>query len=214
MGHFIENSLCVNIKSESGVPRVNPKMLKPLVVTWLLLAITTSLTSAVHVSQSALPLGCKDNELVALKSHHGKYVVAEENGEANVNRATRGLWETWRVYAIGSGNDKVALKSAHGYYLVAEPTGGVNENAGFVNANRDAIANWETFTIRKLRPGYYSFKSYHGTYLVGMLDGYLNTWREPLPFDDWEEFQIECVNPYDPYDSKLIDLLWVGMPWG
>ena len=35
--------------------------------------------------------------LFAFKSFHGKYLVAEPNGELNANRNVAGPWETFRV---------------------------------------------------------------------------------------------------------------------
>ena len=34
-----------------------------------------------------------NNERLAMKSHHGKYVVAEPDGKANANRPVAGGWE-------------------------------------------------------------------------------------------------------------------------
>merc|ERR1712083_1000997 len=62
-----------------------------------------------------------------------KYVVAEENGDANANRSTLDLWEVWTVLYVDG--DKAAFKSAHGKFLVAEPSGAVN-------ANRPALDDW------------------------------------------------------------------------
>ena len=41
-------------------------------------------------------LSCKGNK-IALKSHFGKYVVAESDGSANANRNHRRGWETFTV---------------------------------------------------------------------------------------------------------------------
>lgn len=75
---------------------------------------------------------------VALKSAHGRYLCAELDGSVIANRERLGSWEEWEFVLVGGG---VAFKSAHGRYLVAEDGGG-----GVVRANREALAEWETFT--------------------------------------------------------------------
>ena len=80
--------------------------------------------------------------VVALKSDHGKYVVAESNGQANVNRSQVAAWEKFYVYkCVGEGSMAgkpcIAFKSlAHNKFLVAEPD-------GTVNCNRNACGPWE-----------------------------------------------------------------------
>ena len=74
--------------------------------------------------------GCP-NDKIALKSYHGKYVVAESDGAANANRAERDSWEIFTVEEVSFG--RIALRSHHGKYLVAE-----DSRSGYeVNANRD-----------------------------------------------------------------------------
>jgi hypothetical protein len=88
-------------------------------------------------------------DVIALKSAHGKYVVAESSGDANANRDAIGDYEKWQIIRAGATQsssfvahgDAISLKSmAHGKYLVAE-------NTGDANANRTAIGPWETFTL-------------------------------------------------------------------
>ena len=61
--------------------------------------------------------GCLGNT-IALRTHHGKYVVAESNGDVNADRKVAYSYETFEVKELG-GN-KIALKSHHGKYMVAE----------------------------------------------------------------------------------------------
>ena len=97
--------------------------------------------------------GCKGNK-IALKSYHGKYVVAENGGggSANANRDDTGPWESFSVEELG-GN-KVSLKSINNKYLVAE-----DASTGYeVNANRNARGPWEIFTVEKLQGGTIALK--------------------------------------------------------
>lgn len=88
---------------------------------------------------------------VALLSTFDKYMVAESNGSANIDRTALHLWETWTILNPDNLNDrgdispdkKVAFKSAHQRYLVAESNGDVN-------ANRTQIGNWEKWNIMSL----------------------------------------------------------------
>ncbi len=88
---------------------------------------------------------------VNLRSANGPFVVAEGGGgrEVLANRTVAGAWETFVILKVrgSSGTeirhgDSVALKASNGQYVVAEGGGG-----GAVNANRNAIGAWETFTL-------------------------------------------------------------------
>lgn len=76
--------------------------------------------------------------VVALKGHHGSFVVAEADGTTNAHRAKIGPWERWTIVRHRDGT--VSLRSHHGKYLVAEAD-------GKLNANRDAVGPWEKFFI-------------------------------------------------------------------
>lgn len=101
----------------------------------------------------------ESGDLVNIRSVGGYYVVAESGGDdvVNCNRTVPLSWETFRIQkvsrggptggTIGSG-DAISLQAANGWsggggnYVVAEDGGG-----SVVNANRPAVASWETFTI-------------------------------------------------------------------
>ena len=82
---------------------------------------------------------------IALKSYHGKYMVAEEKSwycpwcdwEINANRNGIGDHEKFKVEKQSGG--KIALKTHHGKYVVAEDN---NE----LNADRTKVGTWERFT--------------------------------------------------------------------
>lgn len=78
--------------------------------------------------------------VIALKGHHGSFVVAEADGTANANRKAAGPWEKWTLQTNSDGT--VSLKSHHGKYLVAE-------GDGKLNANRTTVGPWERFTLVK-----------------------------------------------------------------
>jgi hypothetical protein len=86
---------------------------------------------------------------IALKSEHGKFVVAEGNGVANANRTRRGAWEKWIIFnpknlnardIINTHREKVCFRSAHNKFLVAEGNGAAN-------ANRSKAGSWETWRM-------------------------------------------------------------------
>jgi len=128
--------------------------------------------------------GCTDgsNCKVALQTHHNKYVVAENNGQANANRDKLDIWEIFSVTFIGE--NKVQFKGHHGKYLVAE-------NDGTVNANRDQAGSWETWTVETKGIGF-AFKSVHGKYLVAESNGKLNANRAVA--GSWEIFKVVHLN--------------------
>ena len=123
---------------------------------------------------------------MALKSYHGKYLVAESDGAANADRDNRGIWETFTINDLGSS--KVSLLSYHGKYLVAE-----DENAGYeINANRDGRGAWEEFTVVKQAGGKIALKTAHGRYVVAESDGRLRGDRTAAGI--WESFTPECIS--------------------
>ena len=75
---------------------------------------------------------------IALKGAHGKYLVAESNGQANANRPRASSWETFEV--IDVGRNKYAFKSYHKKFLVADARGSLN-------ANSSKIGPWEKFDV-------------------------------------------------------------------
>jgi hypothetical protein len=97
----------------------------------------------------------ESGDLVNIQSVGGYFVVAENGGGdvVNANRTAAQSWETFRIErvfgggTIGSG-DVISLQAYNGWaggggnYVVAEHGGG-----SVVNANRDAVGSWETFTI-------------------------------------------------------------------
>ena len=127
---------------------------------------------------------------IALKSFHGKYVVAEKSGKANANRNHARSWETFTVEDLGK--NKIALKSVHGKYLVAEKS---NKD---VNANRSKRGPWEVFQVEKQRDGTIALKTSHGFYVVAEKDGRLRADRKKI--GNWEKFTFECKKK-----SKLLN---------
>lgn len=92
-------------------------------------------------------------DIIALRSAHGKYVVAEPDGQAHANRDAIGPWEKFVVVRSGptdsdlfvSHGDVLSLRSVHNRYVVAEPDGNAH-------ANREAIGDWERWTITGYAP--------------------------------------------------------------
>ena len=101
----------------------------------------------------------ESGDLVTIRSVGGYYVVAEGGGDdvVNCNRIEPLSWETFRIQKVSGGGttagtigsgDAISLQAANGWsggggnYVVAEDGGG-----NVVNANRSAVASWETFTI-------------------------------------------------------------------
>lgn len=101
----------------------------------------------------------ESGDFVNIRSVAGYYVVAESGGDdvVNCNRTVPLSWETFRIAKVSGGTtaggtigsgDAISLQAANGWsggggnYVVAEDGGG-----NVVNANRSAVASWETFTI-------------------------------------------------------------------
>ena len=121
--------------------------------------------------------GGEVSAIVSLRSHHGRYMVAEPDGMARANRSRVGPWE--RFVLIEHGGGQVSLRGAHGMYLVAEPDGGAK-------ADRWQIGGWERFQKIDHPDGTVSFRGAHGDHLVAEPDGSLKADRPSI--GAWEKF--------------------------
>jgi len=133
-----------------------------------------------------------NGKMIALKSVHHRYVVAEVSGEANANRAKARLYEEFKFEYLG--NFKIALKTIHNKYLVAEST-------GEANANREMRDTWETFTIEFVDANRVALKSFHNKYLVAEDDGRLNANRDQR--GPWETFTLAIISPAEHWCNRL-----------
>lgn len=126
---------------------------------------------------------------INLKSAHGKYLAAEQNGEAFANRDMAGPWEKWTLIDINredlQSGDKINFLSNHGKYLAAEET-------GEAIVNRSEAGPWETWTLIDINKGRLlsgdkvKFLSHHGKYLVAENTGAVNANREAAgPWEIW-----------------------------
>ena len=120
-----------------------------------------------------------------MKSYHGKYVVAQFNGDANANREEKGTWETFIVEDLGQS--KVSFKSYHGKYLGAEDEIGNYD----IRANKDNRSDWEIFKVENQSEGTIALKTAHGRYVVAESDGRLRGDRTVA--GPWESFTPECL---------------------
>ena len=108
-------------------------------VTGVALVLYTSVSPSPSIHQRARKLFSltRGGDKVAFKSAHGKYLVAEPNGQAHANRPVLSSWETFTINHYGNG--KVSLKGDHGKWLVAEST-------GELMANREKVGSFDTDT--------------------------------------------------------------------
>ncbi|MCS1350716.1 Vps62-related protein [Mechercharimyces sp. CAU 1602] len=139
---------------------------------------------------------------VAFRSHHGKYLVAEGDGDKNVNanRSQVGNWERFNLKVTnsvqddGSGcvkdGDLVNIETGSGYYLRATDNGSLDAKA-------NKPQSWEEFQLTNhsnangcLKSGdQISLKSRHGKYVVAENNGDANANRSKI--GSWEKFIIE-----------------------
>lgn len=97
------------------------------------------------------------DDIIQIKTANGNYIVAEQGGGSTVkaDRTTPRAWEHFQIKKVeGSSHTNsqdtmqindgniVALKAFNEQYVCAENGGG-----GIVNANRDIVGDWESFTI-------------------------------------------------------------------
>jgi dolichyl-phosphate-mannose--protein O-mannosyl transferase len=140
------------------------------------------------------------NTQVTLQSHHGRFVVAEQDTRALCNRDRAGEWETFTMtsphgkYTLNYG-DKVNLRSHHHKFLCAE------QNLTIV-ANRDQAGPWEEFTLvdpfnlynnGPVYPGQrIALRTHHNRYVCAEPSGALVGNRDTV--GEWERFVINQGN--------------------
>jgi len=144
-------------------------------------------------------------EKISLLSVHGKYVCAEDNGNAVANRPSPGPWEqltieTSNPYSPIYYGQSVSFRGIHGKYLCAEDNG----NAV---ANRPGPGPWETFVVVNSenpnstglvrKHDKVAFRGCHGKFLCAEQNGDLVANR-PGP-GPWETFTID----FHGLDSKF-----------
>jgi hypothetical protein len=126
--------------------------------------------------------GCSDGSkcLVALQSHHKKFVTAEENGKANANREKYQSSEVFEANFYGP--NKVNLTGYHKKYLNSKTDGTVNADG--------TNTNWigQYWTVEYKGKDGFAFKSYWGKYLVAEINGALNANRNNAGL--WEYFKV------------------------
>jgi len=135
-----------------------------------------------------IPLGGEKSTYGALKSHHGKYVVADRfNGrwmKADSEKADD--WEKFRVDQIvdyKENNNLHSLQSHHSEFVACEPDGGMR-------ADRSKVNTWEQFIWINNDDGTVSLLCAHtGKYLKATPDGVLKA--DAHLIDDWEKFTWE-----------------------
>jgi hypothetical protein len=116
---------------------------------------------------------------ISLKSHHGKYMVAESDGELNANRHGIGAWEK---FTVSVNNDKtISLKTYHGKYVTAGQDGSMK-------ANKDAIGATEKFTIIHQAGNTIALRASSGKHAVAEANGAMNANRPWI--HEWERFKV------------------------
>jgi len=75
-----------------------------------------------------------DDCKIGLKSHHNKYLCAEDNGSLVCNRDGCSGWEAFELLSLGE--NRYALKAWHGRYLTFT-------NGNTVQSNTDQLNAWE-----------------------------------------------------------------------
>jgi len=137
-------------------------------------------------AMDGMMLACCDGSAtqnrVAIRSFHGKFMVAEENGAVNADRSTVDAWETFEIFHNTDGT--ISLRTHFGHYVAADEHGGVN-------APSKLIGNKEKFKMIQNKDASVSFKTSFGKYMVAEKDGRLNANRDEV--GDWEKFVMRFL---------------------
>jgi hypothetical protein len=131
--------------------------------------------------------------LFEIISYHGRLLQGYTNGEMHASQKlnNRGDEETWELYTYGN---KVALRNYRTKrYLCGEPS-------GKAVADRDWCREWELWTMHKLSPSTFAFKSAHGYWLCAQPPGDDIKWGGEVCADrsdlrEWETFNVHQTTP-------------------
>ncbi len=135
---------------------------------------------------------------IAFKSAHNKYLVAEKNGNDNVNanRSAIGSWETFTMELLSSGNcptdgSSVAISTQGGYYLRGMSSGGFNAQTAVIGEKAKLELINHTDQSGCLAAGdVVSLKSNKfNTYVVAESNGSANANRTAI--GSWEKFTVK-----------------------
>ena len=108
---------------------------------------------------------------IALKSHHNKWLCAEDDGvTVKSNRTEMNRWEKFEITLI---DGCVALKTWKNKYLSAQAD-------GRLEANRDNLAGWEKFEMYISGQDKAAFRSCHKKWLSAQGDGRMEFNRDNL----------------------------------
>jgi len=116
---------------------------------------------------------------VTLRTHHGRFLCAEQDGRAVANRDAAKEWEHFHV-CPGYMPGTISLRSHHGKFLCAEPSGSVV-------CNRVDSKEWESWTVVD-RGTTWSLRSYHGKFLCVEPSGVVIANRDHAK--EWETFYV------------------------
>jgi len=120
---------------------------------------------------------------VSLRSVHGTFLSAQEDGRAEWNRNIAAEWEYFQVEQRHNG--KITLKGAHGMYVSAQPDGSVQ-----INRREAPEGGWEEFTVEDRGNDIVCLKSCHGKYLSAQQNGTAQWNRDHAPRGGWEDIHI------------------------
>ena len=117
-------------------------------------------------------------ECIVLRSHHNKWLCAEDDGQTISNdRVEINRWEKFEI--IFSDDGYIGLKTWKGKYLSAQPN-------GTLEANRDDFDAWEKFEMFVRGEDDVGFRSTHAKWLSAQPDGTMEFNRDNI--DIWETF--------------------------
>jgi len=121
----------------------------------------------------------------ALRSHHGQYLTADQQGNLRTKQCQVQDWELFRMHPMqqNAGVGSNFIRSHHGKYVM------VDQNSKQIHARSGNMKEWETITIQAVGGGRYTLRSYHNTFVGAEPNGRVYGDR-PQP-KDWEFWYME-----------------------
>ena len=121
------------------------------------------------------------SQIIALKSHHGKYLSSNADGKITCNKTEIKDNENFILRPSGRF---VTIETRFCKYLSAQASGNLE-------GNKEEIGSNERFELKKTDDNKYAFKSCYGFYISAQRDGSIEVNRTAAK--EFESFEITVL---------------------
>ena len=124
---------------------------------------------------------------ISMQAFSGQYVCCDlgMNGQLIANRDSAGLWETFRLHEMATG--EIAFQAVNNKFVTYDP------DNDLLIANSDSIIDRAVFLMIPIKDDQYCFKAYNGKYVCGDLSIERKLVANRNEAKDWETFIVKEI---------------------